>query len=66
MSLNPEKMAQEALRAEQQAEGVRKDAYPSKCPITGRPYFMTILHPTLGLVPSWFSSCGMRCRSASA
>ncbi|WP_199740033.1 hypothetical protein [Acidovorax sp. FJL06] len=35
------------------AEGVHKDAYPEKCPITGRPYFMSLDHPELGMVPTY-------------
>lgn len=35
------------------AEGVRPDVYPAKCPITGRPYFMTLNHPQLGMVPTY-------------
>lgn len=34
-------------------EGVRADAFPAKCPITGRPYFMTLDHPELGMVPTY-------------
>lgn len=35
------------------AEGIHPDAFPAKCPITGRPYFMTINHPELGMVPTY-------------
>ena len=34
-------------------EGIHHDATRTKCPITGRPYFMHIEHPKLGLVPTY-------------
>lgn len=37
----------------QGVEGIHADAAGSKCPITGRPYFMHIEHPKLGLVPTY-------------
>lgn len=29
------------------------DGYPAACPITGRPFFMALLHPALGTVPTY-------------
>src|SRR5687768_17050443 len=34
-------------------EGVQADPYPLKCPITRLPYFMTLHHPELGMVPTY-------------
>jgi hypothetical protein len=35
------------------AEGIRSSARGTTCPITGRPYFMHIEHPDLGMVPTY-------------
>lgn len=33
--------------------GPSRDLHPEKCPITGRPFFMTLDHPELGSVPTY-------------
>ena len=33
--------------------GPTSDLHPEKCPITGRPFFMTLDHPELGRVPTY-------------
>lgn len=33
--------------------GPSRDLHPEKCPITGRPFFMTLDHPELGDVPTY-------------
>ena len=33
--------------------GLTSDLHPEKCPITGRPFFMTLDHPELGRVPTY-------------
>lgn len=29
------------------------DSIPDRCPVTGRPFFMSINHPDLGMVPTY-------------
>ena len=45
------------LRAQPPAAGAvagpTSDLHPEKCPITGRPFFMTLDHPDLGRVPTY-------------
>ena len=33
--------------------GLSRDLHPEKCPVTGRPFFMTLDHPELGDVPTY-------------
>ena len=35
------------------AAGPSRDLHPEKCPVTGRPFFMTLDHPELGDVPTY-------------
>ena len=46
-----------ALKAQQTGrepvEGIHRDPYPAKCPITGLPYFMHLEHPEDGVIPTF-------------
>jgi hypothetical protein len=51
--MNARQRRQDRRRMVRRAEGIHPDAFPAKCPITGRPYFMTLEHPGLGMVPTY-------------
>lgn len=51
--MNARQRRQDRRRITRRAEGIHPDAIPAKCPITGRPYFMTLDHPELGMVPTY-------------
>ncbi len=38
---------------QQPIEGIHRNAYPAKCPVTGLPYFMHLEHPELGVIPTF-------------
>lgn len=45
--------ARAALASAPVAEEAQEDLAPPKCPITGRPFFMALEHPELGMVPTY-------------
>ncbi len=45
--------ARAALASAPVAGEAKEDLAPPKCPITGRPFFMAIKHPELGMVPTY-------------
>ncbi|MEN4917526.1 hypothetical protein ABE485_02555 [Achromobacter spanius] len=45
--------SRDALASAAVAGEAQEDLAPPKCPITGRPFFMALEHPELGLVPTY-------------